>query len=463
MAKRPFPFKVKLSAICGVFVVFILGLDCFQIDLSFTDTFDSVDSEPSLRGLQQPPKPHPHAGAKDSLGNYGYVHDPSIIRRAFETNSTLTRYTIAPHEYESVCAPRYEGPEGYFGYQALTQKLNVPIKPPSKAAQKLRVFCGIYTHPGAKAKANLQAIRETWGPRCDGFMAASTETDADTGVVHIPHFGGFEGKYKNIWQKVRSMLGYVADNFADDYDFFHFLGDDTFLIMEHLKEFLVSDAVLQAGGGPGYPKPVYTGNWMKCQWLTPWMFVPFVPWNRAERLYMSGGSGYTLSRSALQHLVRDLLPICEAETIAPWEDYNVGQCFAKSNYSNTLNNDDSHEPIPGLLPVDSRDAAGAQRYHTYELDVTASGLGYLPMKQFEGQSNAYGFDRKYGLDTISSSAISFHYLQSSAVIRRYEKLLYRRDLDSTDCPVEVPAKHGGAIPYKYWWPLWKSRFLFSKL
>jgi glycoprotein-N-acetylgalactosamine 3-beta-galactosyltransferase len=79
----------------------------------------------------------------------------------------------------------------------------------------------------------LRAVAETWGPRCDGFLAASDLTDESIGAVHLLHEG--PEHYRNMWLKVYAMWRYVYDHYRDDYDFFHIGGDDHYVIAENLR------------------------------------------------------------------------------------------------------------------------------------------------------------------------------------------------------------------------------------
>jgi len=53
----------------------------------------------------------------------------------------------------------------------------------------------------------------------------------------------------------------VYDNFLEDYDFYFVCGDDTYLILENLKELLTSLSFIEYAGGKDYPNIVYTGGW----------------------------------------------------------------------------------------------------------------------------------------------------------------------------------------------------------
>lgn len=105
-----------------------------------------------------------------------------------------------------------------------------------------RVLCGIYTmeknHPG-----NVQATRETWGKRCDGFIAFSTVTDNNIPSVNILHEG--DEHYDNMWQKSRSIWKYIHKHYLDSFDYFLLGGDDMFYIVDNLKNYLMSDEIVK--------------------------------------------------------------------------------------------------------------------------------------------------------------------------------------------------------------------------
>ena len=134
------------------------------------------------------------------------------------------QFTIEPHEYGFVCAEPGQGPEGGGGYRVLTEKVKV-----SKQKTSTNIFCAIYTHQGGKRQTN--SILQTWGQRCDGYMAVSTESDPLAGTVNLPH-PGYMGIYTTIWQKVRAMLAFLYEHHLVKYDFFHICGDDTYLIVQ---------------------------------------------------------------------------------------------------------------------------------------------------------------------------------------------------------------------------------------
>ncbi|KAL3943865.1 MAG: hypothetical protein SGBAC_002067 [Bacillariaceae sp.] len=111
-------------------------------------------------------------GALDEKGNLGYIHDSTYLRR-----------NALPFTKGDTCEiPFGQGPEGKAGYRGL-KKIRIM---PQASGQK-KVLCMVYTHSGAHNR--VRAIAETFGPRCDGFMAASNLTDASIGAVNLVHEG----------------------------------------------------------------------------------------------------------------------------------------------------------------------------------------------------------------------------------------------------------------------------------
>ncbi len=55
-------------------------------------------------------------------------------------------------------------------------------------------------------------------------------------AITFPHAG--EESDSNRLQKIRSMWGYIADDQGDDYDYFYLTGDDVFVIIENMYDYL---------------------------------------------------------------------------------------------------------------------------------------------------------------------------------------------------------------------------------
>jgi hypothetical protein len=133
-------------------------------------------------------------------------------------NQAEFNVTLESHVVSEICDSIDADSRGS-GEGELLQMISEHIKSSAHAPSRRggEIFCAIYTYPGHAN--NTQAIARTWAKKCDGFMAATTSIGIveSTGHIHIPHIGT-EGSYNSIWQKVRSMLAYLHDNFFDDYE-----------------------------------------------------------------------------------------------------------------------------------------------------------------------------------------------------------------------------------------------------
>jgi hypothetical protein len=197
--------------------------------------------------------------AYDEQGNLGYIHDP--VQAAAQYRDAP--FVIPEEDYAEVCAaPGMGTDEDVDGYRALTEQVHVSKESNSASSSSSpRILCILYTYPGGHER--IDTIRHTWGRHCDGFLAASTITNRTAGLVRIPHLGdnNVTNTYDVIWQKVRSVFFHVFWNYRDDYDFFHMSGDDAFIMIENLKAYVSSPGVVAAGGGEGWPDPLYIGHW----------------------------------------------------------------------------------------------------------------------------------------------------------------------------------------------------------
>ena len=388
-------------------------------------------------------KEHPHMGAKDENGQWGYVHDETFLRRdppAFDLP-----------EKEQACAKRDAE------YKMLTKKVFVDLEGEAKAEREAKetgrdrpkILCAIFT--ASKYHDKLEAIRNTWGPKCDGIIFASDVTDRSIGTVNIPHEGIEE--YNNIWQKVRSMWSYVYDNYYDKYDYFHSGGDDVYLLVENMRQYLESEEIRLASNGgvylpadnEEYQTPLFLGR-------------RFKNGGDEKQIFNSGGSGYTmnkvracgifsfllricaqvsyiqclvsffcalsLSRSlqaSLKALVVDSMPNCMPHKHDFSEDVLVARCLRKL----------------GILAYDTKDEAGGERYMPF---TPGHHLTYKPPKNVKDDwySN-YSIDCKWGLDHCAARAIAFHYVKGEVAYLFVLWLIffigYSKTTDSSTLPL----------------------------
>jgi hypothetical protein len=188
---------------------------------------------------------YPHMVARYSNGTFGMVVDPSV-KHLFHDDSNYSNPFLCPGRRMPY------GIEGKGGNTVL-YKIRRGLKKArnelgTNATWSVRILCLIYTvHNEESHHSALAAIARTWGRQCDGFIGASNLTDHLIGVIDLPHEGPEE--YANMWQKIRSIWTYAYDNFVNDYDFFFIAGDDTYVLVDHLRLYLKSDQVKKLEDG----------------------------------------------------------------------------------------------------------------------------------------------------------------------------------------------------------------------
>ena len=228
-----------------------------------------LSAEHSIPGLvvaAQPGPLHideePWFGAFHANGTFGYVGDATLLRQerqkflqTHRDNSTSIMqpadiFTTMEH-FESkhrngtwssgtpltmpaICSiPGGSGLEGLDGFLLLKDKMRVAINRNGNATSSHppRLFCSMYTYGHNRDQTRSAAL--AWGYKCDGFIAFSTETIPNLGIIHLKHKG--EEAYTNMWQKVRAIWAYTYEHYLNDYDYFHLGGDDMYVIPENLK------------------------------------------------------------------------------------------------------------------------------------------------------------------------------------------------------------------------------------
>eukprot|EP00536_Pseudo-nitzschia_multiseries_P009513 jgi/Psemu1/200882/e_gw1.267.18.1 len=399
-------FAAVVFVVANIFLVPQSAKSAYQnadVESQYTPT---IAEEHGNQRYSNAPRPHPHGGARDENGLWGYVHDPTILLQK------PPEFTVLPEEKEDFCKEVGDGLEGGGSLATRLYRERIKIAKPDKS---VKVFCGIYSYPGNNAQTD--AIRRTWGKRCDGFMTASTETNHELATIDLPHFGEWEGKYRGIWQKVRSMISYIHDNFLDDYDFFFVCGDDTYVIMENLKQFLTSPDFVEYAGVGTNPNNVYTGSFTHPSWLN----------HGKDFYYMGGGSGYIISRKTVKALVEEVFPVCKNNTDESPEDLFMGLCL---------------RDVLNVTGYDSRDANGGERFIGVDLVDRAALPGQKNNRidrflrgQLRWQMKTYGWEIQYSEKAISPSVISFHLAKPPAKMKRFERLFYRMspEYSNQDC------------------------------
>ena len=307
------------------------------------------------------------------------------------------------------------------------------VKMATPRAEGPRILCMVYTI--STSADRVQAIAETWGPSCDGFLALSNHSNRRLGIIQLPRDGVHE--YSIVWQKVRNALLYVFQYHLTSFDYFHICGDDTYVLVENLRQYLH-----QRGTRDGIVE--YLG--------APYLYTPVIPRHARERveahpsgkrddiwtnpkpfprstLLCGGGPGYTLNRAAVAVLGK-ALQWCFANSTSPAEDMYIGRCLWV------------YAGVQGCM--DTRDGTGAWRYHQLGADFQYQYGKNIRVAIWRPNAlmSKHGIFSKHGLDGISESSVAFHLkrmkyhdgysflLQTGldpvpSLLRRYHVILHR--------------------------------------
>ena len=334
-------------------------------------------------------------------GEPGHVHDPTALR-----NNPLP-FRIPDHDRGMVCLPPGQGSESEKGAVLLGHmRKHLEADHASTSRTQPRILCAIYTYSGGTNFTD--AVRRTWGKRCDGLLFASDVTNPKTGHTHIasPSKRGYT--YRSMYQRVRSILAYLYDNYLNKYDYFHVCGDDVYMLVENLREFLASEKVRTFEDVPG--QYVFAGFW------SHWKYNKFPD----GKFYLGGGSGYTLSRRALEAYVEGPLQTCRVESEGATEDIFLSECLFETNLTKAF--------------VDTRDEHGAHRYHQLPLRNHANdkmvgqhklwGYSDTVRQSLRHMERAFGFPIVEREAYVSNSSITFH-RHKPHELYRLELLLYQ--------------------------------------
>jgi glycoprotein-N-acetylgalactosamine 3-beta-galactosyltransferase len=281
------------------------------------------------------------------------------------------------------------------GFKLLTEKIQVqPLTENSP-----RILCVMYSYRKMRDLLRMQAL--TWGHQCDGFLAFSTETIPELGIVEILHKG--EESYQNMWQKVRSIWTYLYTHYRNDFDYFHLGGDDLYLIVNNLRHFLVNTVESRKT----HPQePVFLGSLVKS--LTK------------EPSFVAGAPGYTLNRHSLSRFVEQALDNCATTQVASHEDRLMSKCLQSI----------------GILPGDTRDVrTGEPQYHdanphhlyTFRTRSSSSFHAKIALRWEDlphpSQPNAT-VGPKHGLEAAARYSIAFHDIYHPLYVARIHVLLH---------------------------------------
>ena len=251
------------------------------------------------------------------------------------------------------------------------------------------LFCGVYTMY-EKHHTNVRAMRDTWAPLCNGFVAFSTISDPRIPSYKIEHEGKEE--YSNMWQKSRSIWKFIHDNYIDEgFDYFILGGEDLFVIPTNLRAYLQSLKLDPS------KDDLFAGRRFKA--------------DGKDNYFNSGGAGYVLSKATLKKYITEGYdhPKCNPDRHTSMEDVMIAQCLRNAFQI-------------GL--TDTRDSFGRERFHPFS---PGQHLTWQPPSK--GQRDWYAnYNKEWGIklgkDCCAPDSVSFHYLKKPAMVRHLYSLLY---------------------------------------
>ncbi|KAH9377868.1 hypothetical protein HPB48_020846 [Haemaphysalis longicornis] len=243
---------------------------------------------------------------------------------------------------------------------------------------RVRVLCWVLTHPN-NIRLKARHVAATWGRRCTKVFFMSTKSDK--GLSSALELSVSENR-NALWAKTKASLVELYNKHYHDYDWFLKADDDTYVVMENLRFFLLDK-------DPS--KPAYFG-------------YPFRVLVKGG--YVSGGSGYVLSREALRLIIQEGLTLygrCRADSKGS-EDVEIARCLS---------------PI-GIQPEDTRDALGRHRFFPVRLESFLV-PGLLHPKFWLWWYSTHPI--RPGRNCCSDTAASFHYIKPGSMYV-YEFFVY---------------------------------------
>ncbi|KAH8342638.1 hypothetical protein KR067_005991 [Drosophila pandora] len=290
---------------------------------------------------------------------------------------------------------------GYWDVMMLTARATDPLtaelRNESLAEQlhrEVRILCWVLTTPKYHKSRAVHVMR-TWGKRCNKiyFMTSAPDDELPTVLLTKPD------RYEVLWGKTKEAFTYLYEHKRDEADWFLKADDDTYVFLENMRYML-------------YPYPTNTSIYFGFNYK----MVGAHPKNET---YMSGGSGYVLSREALRTFVEGVNDPekCRQEDNHA-EDVEMGKCLFNL----------------GVKAGDSRDSRLRNRF--YPVAPFGALLSGDVALDFWLYKYAY-YNSRSCLDCLSDYPVAFHYVSS--------RQLYVYDYFSYQLQLQLPGREGPEV------------------
>lgn len=188
---------------------------------------------------------------------------------------------------------------------------------------------------------------------------------------------------------------YAYDHHINDYDYFYICGDDTYVLVDHMRHFLLGDQMkrLQNGYMDKFSLFFADRGANTTAGLRPrplFMGCPMVG-HSGSYVAIGGGPGYIFNRAALQVWGEKGINHFPFDLLTPQEDFRIAEFFSSQ----------------GIYISDSQDDQGGFRFTETAAMVAAFNGANSPI-QPQRLRNVYGIPIPVGVDFASEHVIAMH-------------------------------------------------------
>jgi glycoprotein-N-acetylgalactosamine 3-beta-galactosyltransferase len=262
-----------------------------------------------------------------------------------------------------------------------------------------KVLCFIMTHSGCH-RTKIRSIQRTWGKRCDKLVIASNQTEDSIGAVAMINT---ESTYLGLWEKLNETIQYIYDQYRNDgFDWIFKADDDTYVIVENLKEYLASDYVTKKMQQPQiigrrYSSPRYRNLEKRPVYFRNPLNQDFGKrfYNKVNRnkpvIYNYGGAGYAMNWPYVEKFL-EVMKGPDTLHGTPPEDQGHGVVMAYHD----------------IWPSNTRDWLNRERFHP-EPPQFMYGMSDKYRRLWNDNHQSTG-GLSVGKECCSEQSISFHHV-----------------------------------------------------